>query len=710
MSSARLRQRTRSKLLTAAAAGMMLLTLLIVLHIQRTPHAAANGVCTLDSDGLLTYLDDPEQSGEIRPILNSNGNYRVGPGCTAVDPSTVNSVLILARDGSDTILLDAVNYDLAGFPFGFSITVRSGSFPDSFRIAADMVPAAGLNIDGQGGVDTVEVIGTGDFDFFNLSPGVIRRGTGGLISFVNVEQLNVFAGGAEDIFNIDGGTADGTAIALFGQQASDQFLIDGRIASQGLFIDADDEASPNGRGNADLMIVTLSNSADGDDVYDVLGTPPSALTFLRGDGDNDTFNVVLNTLGTDGRLELIGNSPLFSDFITGGAVDPGDVANFTAGAGASGLVIDNAVLIGNDGNAGATGLFLNGETTPRAIATFMQTVNVVSSVSTQVLDTIPLIATNVTAGGLTTHYPGVAFVTVDGTTPSSGSLAGGETATIFGTNLDQVTQVKFGSKTASFTPSADGLSLTATVPQGDQFGSVKVTVARDGVSSFPIDSEDEFGLGFSIGSPFSPPTPSDTHTYLNSNGAPFIDIGTLPAGTLDPLQIIDADGNGTIDSNDTSIDGRTLDEIAQAILDATIIGGGSTLDVLVSIDGGPQLSPSAVTIPVGGPFTLTWVVRANTVPPQFSQSLSQTVTVLAADGDEDGDGLTNGEEAAFGSDPTNACSPLDVNGDNAINLSDVLFMVARLSLTDPTLDFDQSGVVDLSDVLAVVGALGTTCS
>ena len=59
--------------------------------------------------------------------------------------------------------------------------------------------------------------------------------------------------------------------------------------------------------------------------------------------------------------------------------------------------------------------------------------------------------------------------------------------------------------------------------------------------------------------------------------------------------------------------------------------------------------------------------------------------------------------------PTGSACPGDTNGDNTVDLDDLLSVIGAWGTTDSPADLDCSGTVDLGDLLEVIGNWGSTC-
>jgi hypothetical protein len=153
--------------------------------------------------------------------------------------------------------------------------------------------------------------------------------------------------------------------------------------------------------------------------------------------------------------------------------------------------------------------------------------------------------------------------------------------------------------------------------------------------------------------------------------------------------------NGADASAVSPIDGRTLADLEGEIAPTADAHGPVTITA-------PTLEAP------NGTSTLTFTLIDDV---GNATEIDVNVEVLVATADNDGDGFTNGDEATIGTNPLDACAPggrpTDVNGDGLVNLSDVLILVGALSTNDSRLDLDVDGAVDLDDILLVVGDLGS---
>ncbi len=177
-----------------------------------------------------------------------------------------------------------------------------------------------------------------------------------------------------------------------------------------------------------------------------------------------------------------------------------------------------------------------------------------------------------------------AYTDIASVSPSSGSIAGGTTVTITGTNLAAATAVYFGGVTGTII-SDTGTQIVAVSPAGPA-GTVDVTVAtRFGAA--PASPADQFTyfvpapIVASI-SPASTPTldpVSVTITGSNLSGITEVDFGDNPAD-LSTL-VYNADGTVTVTSPDSDLDGT--DDSPNGTVDVTVVTAGGT-SAIVPLD------------------------------------------------------------------------------------------------------------------------------
>ncbi|MGY4936190.1 IPT/TIG domain-containing protein [Streptomyces sp. 900116325] len=92
---------------------------------------------------------------------------------------------------------------------------------------------------------------------------------------------------------------------------------------------------------------------------------------------------------------------------------------------------------------------------------------------------ITVITPGGTGGGVAFQY--VALPTLTGVSPNQGPTTGGTTVTLTGTNLGDVTAVRFGATATAFTV-VSATQITATAPTGSA-GAVQVTAISPGGTS-----------------------------------------------------------------------------------------------------------------------------------------------------------------------------------------------------------------------------------
>lgn len=234
-----------------------------------------------------------------------------------------------------------------------------------------------------------------------------------------------------------------------------------------------------------------------------------------------------------------------------------------------------------------------------------------------------------TGGGsvtLPSSYKYVAAPTVTGVLPPTGSASGGTPVTINGTNLSDVTDVRFGATSAAFTVTGPG-SITTTSPGGT--GTVDITVTSPGGTS-ATGAADQFtyipGPTVSSISPTTGPAAGGTSvtiTGANFTAASTVAFGstaatsvtfmnsttlnaTAPAGTgTADVRVTTANGTSPIVSGDvfTYIGAPTITSISPT----NGPGGGGTN---VTINGTGFTGATAVTF--GGTAATTFNVTSST--------------------------------------------------------------------------------------------------
>ncbi len=163
-------------------------------------------------------------------------------------------------------------------------------------------------------------------------------------------------------------------------------------------------------------------------------------------------------------------------------------------------------------------------------------------------------------GGLVPGAPLPGSPTITSVAPSSGSLSGGNTVTITGTNLTGATSVTFGgTASASFTV-VNSTTITAVVPGGAAIGSVSVMVVTPNGSN-TVNTLYSYSIAVptvtSVSPSSGPPTGGNTVTITGTGftGATSVTFGgtaspnftvvndttivaTVPSGTSGPASVI----------------------------------------------------------------------------------------------------------------------------------------------------------------------------
>jgi hypothetical protein len=217
-------------------------------------------------------------------------------------------------------------------------------------------------------------------------------------------------------------------------------------------------------------------------------------------------------------------------------------------------------------------------------------------------------------GGTSATSPADTFAyaaapTVTALSPTSGSVAGGTTVTITGTNLSGATSVSFGSSTGVIT-AVSASSITATAPS-EAAGSVDVTVTTPGGTSATSSADHyTFVTPVSTGAPYSPLAPvriCDTRSQNPSNltGPPAQCNGlTIPTGGTRIVNVANANNGGLgsfgVPANATAVvlNVTVVNPTAPGFV--TAYPTGATLPNASSIDYvGGEVVPNLVEVGIG---------------------------------------------------------------------------------------------------------------
>ncbi|MCH2153057.1 MAG: proprotein convertase P-domain-containing protein [Phycisphaerales bacterium] len=116
----------------------------------------------------------------------------------------------------------------------------------------------------------------------------------------------------------------------------------------------------------------------------------------------------------------------------------------------------------------------------------------------------------------------------------------------------------------------------------------------------------------------------------------------------------------------------------------------------------------------GHPAQGTWTIAVFDDSPVDSGTIQQLCLVLSLDEDCNGNGIGDGQDIAEGESqdvngngiPDECECPADLNGDQMINVEDVLQVIAAFGETNSEADIDGNGQVDIGDILLVIEGWG----
>ena len=261
---------------------------------------------------------------------------------------------------------------------------------------------------------------------------------------------------------------------------------------------------------------------------------------------------------------------------------------------------------------------------------------------------------------------------------------------------------------------------TVTIPAGAPSNTNSTFVASDTIVTFEDNSETNTGWTVS----------GDATDGQWDRGVP------VNCARCDPSLDADASGqswltdnsagsdcNSDVDGGSTILTSPLLDASApSAVLSynrwynngSTCSGADPQNDVFVvdiSDDGGSSWTQLELIGPAGPGTSGGWISVSFVVSdiPGISNSDSMRLRFTASDLN-DGSVIEAGVDAVLVSaiecDDAPNCSG-DTNGDQLVNVADLLAVIGAWAQSDPTCDFDESGTVDVADLLIVIGAWGS---
>jgi hypothetical protein len=288
-------------------------------------------------------LNDQNDPGDGTYSVTSSTISRVGAG--TVTYSSVESVNLYGGPGNGT-------YNIEGTPTGTFLSVQGGSGNETFNIspaAQNLDNIQGMvSVNGGSGQDTANVydgrnarpVTYGvDTDTFTYSSSIVTRTGAAAVSFdSNVEGLNLYGGGGDDLYDIEG-TASRTPVAIRGGVGNDSFNVSptagdlGRIASaltisggtgsDSLSLFDEDHAGAatytvassgvNRAGAAPIRYAAMAgvslDGGTGDDTYNIESTAAGTPVNIAAGAGTNTFNVsptARNLATIQGSVDLHG--------------------------------------------------------------------------------------------------------------------------------------------------------------------------------------------------------------------------------------------------------------------------------------------------------------------------------------------------------------------------------------------------------------------
>ncbi len=228
-------------------------------------------------------------------------------------------------------------------------------------------------------------------------------------------------------------------------------------------------------------------------------------------------------------------------------------------------------------------------------------------------------ATNVkvtTAGGTNGNGGSNVFTyssapTVTGISPAAGPAAGGTQVTITGTNLGNVTAVKFGTVAATNVTAGSSTSVTAFAPAGTLGSTVDITVSGSDGTSLPGNVQ---------------------FSYLQIPGSPV--VGSVTAGDKNAIVYFTppvSDGGSTITGYEVTANGGITGSGASSPITVTGLTNGTAYTFTVkaiNAIGASAPSGASPAVTPKGPQSITF---ANPGPQNFGATVTLSATADSGD-------------------------------------------------------------------------------
>ena len=238
---------------------------------------------------------------------------------------------------------------------------------------------------------------------------------------------------------------------------------------------------------------------------------------------------------------------------------------------------------------------------------------------------------SLSAARILAHYEAARAPSVSSVSPSSGSIAGGDTVTVSGYAFTGATAVNFGSTPAASFSVTNDTTISATSPAGAALGGVDVTVITPGGTS-PTSSSDSFTYAQAATITALPHSTANPSTYAQSvtfsttvsggGGTPSGTVTWKDGGTTLGTSSLDVSGSTSYSTSalatgthlisavyggDTNHLGSTSTNLSQAVDTASSAVGTPTSSANPSVHGQPITFSTTVTGPGGTPTgTVTW--------------------------------------------------------------------------------------------------------
>jgi uncharacterized protein YhjY with autotransporter beta-barrel domain len=239
--------------------------------------------------------------------------------------------------------------------------------------------------------------------------------------------------------------------------------------------------------------------------------------------------------------------------------------------------------------------------------------------------TIDIVVTNVTAASATNASDKYSYVstvpTVTAVSPNSGSVTGGASVILTGTNFTGATAVKFGSASVSTFTVVSATQITVASPATSTAGAVDITVVTpNGVSA--TSTADQFTYQ-------APPTPTVTGVTPNSGASQGDEFVTVAGTNFIDVTAVKVNGQST-----------AFKVISPTTLTLNFYGGpaGTTADITVTTPGGTSATSTADQYT----FVAAAAPAISSISPSSGPTAGGTLVVV------NGTGFTNVISVRFG--------------------------------------------------------------